>query len=300
MSKTNALITLALVATLAAVGGVCLYAQKPPAASPPRTPGAVSTLFAERASSPEVSSSEALETEPNATSETAIHTIGQVTLSPSLIGAGTSQPITLTATITDPDVIASSVDVVYSRPGIPGATILGTLHDDGLNGDAIAGDDVYTLVFTLPSLSAGEVDLQVTAAFKGVITRTKSPLVPVYINPAASTAGWTPFSDSLNLFTVSLPPTWNVHLIQTYEPNSLVTESVQFVLTDGTLLFTIDVFAPAQWQALANGITPLLVGQSSRYFFGLAQAQDFEDTNALTANQILSQLPTIYSTFVVH
>jgi hypothetical protein len=45
--------------------------------------------------------------------------------------------------------------------------LLGTLHDDGKNGDLSAGDFVFTFETTLKEASAGEVKLQVSARFLG-------------------------------------------------------------------------------------------------------------------------------------
>jgi hypothetical protein len=298
--KKTILIFGILVIAFLAVGGVWLYAQQEarPAVSVPATAapvrGETSTMAQVVFRARSTTSTSATTPAPLASSSPS-HTLGPVGLSPNLVTSGASQPITLSATITDPDLIASSVDAVYSIPGAPGATILGTLNGDGL------GDGVYNLVFDLPTLPSGttEIDLQVTAAFRGALARTKSPLVPLYINPSVVTTGWSALTDSQNLFTIEIPPNWNLHLAETPDPDPFTTKSVQFVLPGGEMLFEIDVYTPVQWQALSTGITPVLVGQSAQYVFAVAQAQDLYDTNTLTAVQILSQLPAIYSTFKV-
>ena len=55
--------------------------------------------------------------------------------------AAASTPVTFSVSITDPN---------YAAGGI--ASVLGLLHDDGLQGDAVAGDKVYTLGATLPGM----------------------------------------------------------------------------------------------------------------------------------------------------
>jgi hypothetical protein len=50
------------------------------------------------------------------------------------------------------------------------------MHDDGLNGDAVAGDGTFTLVVTLTETSASAVFLQASGAFQGSPLRTKSPV----------------------------------------------------------------------------------------------------------------------------
>ena len=55
------------------------------------------------------------------------------------------------------------------------------MHDDGLNGDAVAGDGVYTLLFTASAASIGPMQLQVSAAFRGLLLRLKSSAGTVQI-----------------------------------------------------------------------------------------------------------------------
>jgi hypothetical protein len=59
-------------------------------------------------------------------------------------------------------------------------TILGTLHDDGLNRDVFAGDHVFTFVSTLNATSASQLKFQVSAAFRGTLLRIKSSVLSVY------------------------------------------------------------------------------------------------------------------------
>jgi hypothetical protein len=307
MRKQPVLLGVVLIA-LVIVSGVWLYAQQ--ARAPERTTiqskpsvqsdsstAPVATVFQTSTST----TTHTISTATTTSLPVGSHTIGQVTLSPNLVTAGASKPITLTATITDPDLIPSSVDAVYSRPGVTGTTILGTLHDDGLNGDIVAGDDIYTIVFTLPAyLAPGELDFQITAAFRGVLARTKTSLIPLYINSVVATTTWITLSDSQNLFIIAIPPGWNIHLVQTSQPDQFTLKSVQFAFPDGTVIFTIDVYTPTQWQEIASGgISPLLIGSSSQYYFGLEQAQAIYDTNGVSATTMLSELPQVYSTFAV-
>lgn len=95
----------------------------------------------------------------------------------------TPTQVTVHASITDASLIAGGVNLLQLNPNGT-ATILGTLHDDGLNGDAFAGDLVFTLVVTLNAPAASRVQLQVSAAFKGVLQRVKSPIMSVFFQPA--------------------------------------------------------------------------------------------------------------------
>jgi RHS repeat-associated protein len=84
--------------------------------------------------------------------------------------------VTATSQITtaagDPALIAGGVNLLRVDGAVP--TILGVMHDDGLNGDTVAGDGIYTLVFTATSASIGQMQIQVAAAFRGLVRRLKS------------------------------------------------------------------------------------------------------------------------------
>jgi hypothetical protein len=96
---------------------------------------------------------------------------------------GSPTQITVTVSIPDLSLIATSVNLLQLNAD--GTTnILGTLHDDGLNGDAFAGDLVFTLVVTLNAPSASQIQLQVSAAFKGALQTVKSPIMNVFFQAA--------------------------------------------------------------------------------------------------------------------
>jgi hypothetical protein len=98
---------------------------------------------------------------------------------------GTPTQISVQASITDPSLISNSVNLVeLNSDGT--ATILGTLHDDGLNGDAFQGDQIFTAVVTLNASTARTIELQVSVAFKGVLSRVKSPFANVYFQSATA------------------------------------------------------------------------------------------------------------------
>src|SRR5215213_873091 len=64
---------------------------------------------------------------------------------------------------------------------------LGTMRDDGSNGDAVAGDQIYTLKLTLTETAPGELSLSVGASFQGLPKQIRSPVstVPVVAANAA-------------------------------------------------------------------------------------------------------------------
>ncbi|MBS1859363.1 MAG: hypothetical protein JST11_28575 [Acidobacteria bacterium] len=100
--------------------------------------------------------------------------IGTVTVTPMSIVAGVATQVTFTAAISDPSVIPSSVNVQRRDDQDRFVSILGTMHDDGQNGDATAADGIYTLRTTLTIATTGTVIFKVSAAFHGSPLRTPS------------------------------------------------------------------------------------------------------------------------------
>ena len=109
--------------------------------------------------------------------------IGASSVTPTTAVIGSPTQVTVHASIIDPSLIAGGVNLLQLNPNGT-TTILGTLHDDGLNGDAFAGDLVFTLVVTLNAPTASQIQLQVSAAFKGELQRAKSPVMSVYFQSA--------------------------------------------------------------------------------------------------------------------
>jgi hypothetical protein len=153
---------------------------------------------------------------------------------PSVITANTPTVVTVTAQITDSTLIPGSVNLL--RLGATGTqpTILGVMHDDGLNGDVKAGDQIYTLqvVFTEPT--TGHIQTQVSAAFKGILRRVQSTNLLIYV--------WNAFDDPSSALHFYYPPTDEVLVdtvlqsVQVFSSNDLPSENPP--------LFTVASFTP--------------------------------------------------------
>ena len=127
--------------------------------------------------------------------------IGTTTASPGTINAGRPTTVTVTSVITDPSLITTGINLLRLNPG-GSPLILGQLHDDGLNGDAVAGDKTFTVQMSFNEPAAGQFQLQVSAAFKGVLQRVLSttmtvmvttgspPTITASASPAPNAAGW--------------------------------------------------------------------------------------------------------------
>jgi hypothetical protein len=99
------------------------------------------------------------------------------TASPTLLSPGVSTTMLLTSLVS-PTPTAGSVNLIrLNSPNTP-ATIVGIMHDDGANGDAVGGDGIYSLTVTLNEVAQGTFALESSASFKGVLKRVIS--APLY------------------------------------------------------------------------------------------------------------------------
>jgi hypothetical protein len=87
----------------------------------------------------------------------------------------------------DPALLSNGVNLVRldANANSQPIKILGVMHDDGVNGDAVANDGIFTLQFTANEPAKGQIVLQCAAAFRGLARRftaasaTYVPVVPV-------------------------------------------------------------------------------------------------------------------------
>ncbi|MBI5221002.1 MAG: hypothetical protein HY978_04195 [Candidatus Liptonbacteria bacterium] len=110
--------------------------------------------------------------------------MGTPTLDHTAIAAGVPTTVTITSQITDPRLIPASVFLQRLAASGQVTTILGTLHDDGLNGDAVAGDKTFTIQAMLTESVQSNVRLQVSAGFTGLLKRIISDLVTIQVQPS--------------------------------------------------------------------------------------------------------------------
>jgi len=118
-------------------------------------------------------------------------TVAPVTAFPTTVPVAVGTPVRVTAGITDPSVLGGGV--LLQRIDAAGRVVatLGTMVDDGTNGDVTAGDQVFTLRPTLYEQAAGAVRLRASAAFQGRITRVLSAPVTVTVTGVSATVNIT-------------------------------------------------------------------------------------------------------------
>jgi hypothetical protein len=104
---------------------------------------------------------------------------GVATVSPPLIVLNQPTDVTVTIPITDSRLIAGSVNLQRLDATGKVVAVLGTLADSGANGDAAAGDKIYTIRKGFTEASTTPVRLQVSWALKGVLKRAVSSIILV-------------------------------------------------------------------------------------------------------------------------
>jgi hypothetical protein len=134
-------------------------------------------------------------------------TIGATSATPTSAAVGTATTVTVTSLITDTSLIPSTVVLQSLDSNGRVIAILGNLHDDGLDGDAVAGDNIYTLQTTVYQTTPGNVTLRVSAGFKGSLLRGFS--APMVVSVTGPSIGINILSPANLLYTSISPVTVN-------------------------------------------------------------------------------------------
>jgi hypothetical protein len=100
--------------------------------------------------------------------------VGPVAATPRTAVVGQSSVVTVTALIQDPTLIPTSVNLQRIDAAGKILGIVGTLNDAGLNGDAVAGDKVFTIRWSVQPTAIGQLRYQVSAGFRGLLRRVAS------------------------------------------------------------------------------------------------------------------------------
>ncbi len=186
MLKSKVFVTLIVVATALIAGEVWLYAQ--PTTSPPQTPVAIQPAPKTPKTIPRL-----IATMPHTGAISPA--LGTPTTTPAFIVVNTPTTVTIKATVTGSGIIPNSVNLL--RLGATGTQpiILGVMQN--------SGGGVFTLQVPFNEPSAGQLSLQVSAAFQGRLTRVLSPSVVLTV--------WNTFTQTVSTTPVSLiyPPAWN-------------------------------------------------------------------------------------------
>jgi hypothetical protein len=161
--------------------------------------------------------------------------LGVVQATPTIVARNTQTMVTVTASITDPSLIPGSVNLLRLDASGSAVATLGTLRDDGTSGDLIAGDKIYTGQAILNEATSGQIRLQISAAFRGMLARVKSSPVPITVqaNPVSLFTLFVNGNDAL-LLEGKAPTGEVVQYLGTKGPTGLATAVTGFTVRDAT------------------------------------------------------------------
>src|SRR5436190_5134416 len=108
-------------------------------------------------------------------------TVGALTANPSSGLINTPTSVMFTVTITDPSLLPNGVNLLQTDPNGKTVVTIGVMHDDGNNGDAVAGDKTFSYQVVVSPSTPVVVYYRASAAFRGVLQRVVSNVVTVSI-----------------------------------------------------------------------------------------------------------------------
>lgn len=108
-------------------------------------------------------------------------TMGSLSVLPTSFAINKATIVTVTIPIPDSSLIPNGVNLLQLGASGTQPVILGVMHDDGQNGDAVAGDGIYTFRPTFNEPGTGQVQLQASAAFRGLLKRVLTPIISIAV-----------------------------------------------------------------------------------------------------------------------
>lgn len=126
--------------------------------------------------------------------------VGPVSATPALVAANSQAIVTVTAQVDDVRAIPNSVNLIRLTGST--STLVSAMADDGRNGDAVAGDRLYSARVVLSERSIGTVRLQVTVAFAGYLRRVTSDVISIDIGQI--------YSSQSGAYSITIPSSFNV------------------------------------------------------------------------------------------
>lgn len=228
--KTVPLILSGLVLAILLIGGVLLLAARQQQSPPSNT--APTERLNER--KPAVAFSTPLVSAP---------AIATPTATPAIITVGTPTTVTVTVQITGATPLPGGVNLLRVGPTGTQPTILGVMHDDGLNGDTMANDKIYTIVIALNQPSAGPINLEVSAAFAGLLRRVSSPVFTLEAWPSLTSLGMTLNYPPGILVIENSSTSISLQTSTEYDPTGASEEDVAPITREG-FQFNIEEYPP--------------------------------------------------------
>jgi hypothetical protein len=110
--------------------------------------------------------------------------VGAPRAEPAAIAANTSTAVLFTSAITGGIPLTGGVNLLRISP-TGQAAVVAQMHDDGVNGDVLAADGLFSALLTLNE-TGGPITFKVSAAFKGQLLRVQSPVTQLGVNSQTS------------------------------------------------------------------------------------------------------------------
>ncbi|MEQ1870652.1 MAG: hypothetical protein ABL961_11570, partial [Vicinamibacterales bacterium] len=114
-------------------------------------------------------------------------TIDSVGASITSVSVNAQVTVLFTATITEPSVIGTGVNLLKTDATGRTLSVVGVMNDDGVGGDVARGDKIFSRAVVLNESALGAVYHRVSAPFRAVILRTLSPIITIQVVPAPPT-----------------------------------------------------------------------------------------------------------------
>ena len=162
--------------------------------------------------------------------------IGVPSVSPPIIPTAQDVPVTVSAYIPDVKLIPTSVNLL--RVNSSGkTTILGSLNDQGLNGDAEARDKIFTATTSFNESIGTSINLRISAALKGTLKRiTRDIQVPVVDVPIIQ--DYTQYNQTIDDIFSKLVDTRN-NFLAANDANTAPTQFFDYLQTTETNLTSV-------------------------------------------------------------
>ena len=114
-------------------------------------------------------------------------TINSPAATPASVPVNTATAVLFTASITDPSITTTGINLQRLDANGNTFTNVGTFYDDATHGDKVTGDQIFSLQLTLTESSPFPITFRVSAPVKGSLTRIFSSLITVNVTGAAPT-----------------------------------------------------------------------------------------------------------------
>jgi len=199
------------------------------------------------------------------------------TASPAALYMGVSTQVTATCHLTttqgDPALLTGGLNLVRLTSAGTDSSVLGVMHDDGLNGDATAGDGIFTLQFMDTESATGSFQLQCAAAFASTVQRLRSAPTTITVSAPGNMSVSTP---TLSPSSIPITTPTSVTITTVITDPSLVANSahddgLNGDVTAGDHTYTlVTTFTEGATGPISLNVTAQFAGSVTRVFSGIA------------------------------